>query len=100
MLVRGVRLGVRVAGSSSSVSALGEVVSELDVSELDVSELDVSELDGGVIDGLMSVVDSDAGGEYDVDVLGVVVGTSDRAVAVVVATVGGAMVVEVGTVLH
>ena len=54
----------------------------------------------GVIDGLMSVVDSDAGGEYEVDVLGVVVGTSDRAVAVVVATVGGAMVVEVGTVLH
>jgi len=68
MLVRGFRLGVRVAGSSSSVSALGEAVSELDVSELDVSELDVSELDaseldGGVIDGLMSVVDSDAGGE-------------------------------------
>ena len=67
------------------------MVSELDVSELDVSELDVSELDGGVIDGLMSVVDSDAGVGYEVDVVGVVVGTSDRAVAVVVATVGGAI---------
>ena len=54
-------------GSSSSVSSLGEVVSELDVSELDVSELDVSELDvseltGGVIDGLISVVEGDAVG--------------------------------------
>ena len=91
MLVRGVRLGVRIAGSSSSVSSLADVVSEVEVSELG---------GGGPIDGLMSVVDSDAGGEYEVDVFGVVVGSSDRAVAVVVATVGGAMVVDVGTVLH
>ena len=111
MLVRGVRRGVLVMGSSSSVSAVAAVVSGgdvpgldvpgLDVSGVDVPEVDVSEPDGGVIDGvidgLMSVVDSETAG-YVVAVVGAGVVTLAGVVAVVVAT-GGGINVDAG-VLH
>ena len=107
MLVRGVRRGVLVMGSSSSVSAVADVVSGgdvpgddvpgVDVPEVDVPEVDVSEPDGGVRDGLMSVVDSETVG-YVVAVVGAGVVTLAGVVAVVVAT-GGGINVDAG-VLH
>ena len=62
MLVRGVRLGVLVMGSSSSVSLRlwSRRVPKVDVRARRLG-VDVSELDGAVMDGLISVVDSETG---------------------------------------